>query len=761
MFFFCRNYKKKTNEENNINTINNPNINSNNNNINKNRNRNKIKKKEIILNKEDEIDNSFLFFKIWRNNYLKYTILENLGLYEKVFNEKREFTVESLLNYEYREWLTSICIIDSTSSLRKGIIPSQVLTLQIGGKFKSMVEEGALGESLTKLTLNTDIGLENFQIGSIPITLKKIFINSNEILSEHSVKVLRNSFIETIEFGPFFDEPFKSDQFPTSLTSMIFNFKFNQPLHLIEWPINVKRIIFGNEFNSELINLPEDLEYLQFGRNFNQPIDDSQLQCLCPNLLTLKMGLNFNKSLNPYSLSESLTELDLGCDWNHPIPLNLLPQELKILRLSNKFNYPIEESTLPTSLQVLIFGDDWNQPLNYSTVLSSLISLNSITFGKSFNRLILPSILPLSLKSITFGESFNQTLYYNSIPQTVEHIEFGISFDQELIQLYKNDIKKEEDLISILPISLKSIIFGQNFNNGNKSIKADTFPKNVTLIEFGSTFNQIIEENGLPDNLESLYCGFKFNQLISKSFLNLKSLKSLKFGYHFNRELDLNSFPLNSSLKRIDFGKCFNQVLLPGVIPSTCTYLQLGQTFNHPLLKGSIPFGVTTLKLSKEYDHPLPNGILPNSLTFLDLGSNFNKILDKSSIPSSVYELKFSDSFNQQLSNFNLDDDETNDDDQNKKSCLRILTFGSEFNSIIEAGALPYGISTIKFKNSFNQKILPNTFPNSVTSITFSKDFSQDLSIDNIPASVIHIYLSPSYIKSKLSPEIKSMINFD
>ena len=114
----------------------------------------------------------------------------------------------------------------------------------------------------------------------------------------------------------------------------------------------------------------------------------------------------FTTSLSPYrvTLPNNLQSLTFGNDFNQSLDRVPLPSNLQSLTFSNHFNQSLDRVTLPNKLQSLTFGNDFNQSLNGVALPNSL---QSLTFGVRFNQSLDRVTLSSSLKSLTFGYYFN------------------------------------------------------------------------------------------------------------------------------------------------------------------------------------------------------------------------------------------------------------------------------------------------------------------------------------------------------------------
>jgi len=114
----------------------------------------------------------------------------------------------------------------------------------------------------------------------------------------------------------------------------------------------IKHLTINNDI--ELIVLPQSLQSLTLGWNFNQPIDH-----LPQSLQSLTLECNFNEPVD--NLPQSLQSLTLGHNFDQPI--DNLPQSLQSLTLGHNFDQPIDN--LPQSLQSLTLPVKYNLPLDH------------------------------------------------------------------------------------------------------------------------------------------------------------------------------------------------------------------------------------------------------------------------------------------------------------------------------------------------------------------------------------------------------------
>ncbi|GAM19827.1 hypothetical protein SAMD00019534_030020, partial [Acytostelium subglobosum LB1] len=311
----------------------------------------------------------------------------------------------------------------------------------------------------------------------------------------------------------------------------------------------------------------------------------------------------------------SLTSLKCGISFNHPIAPNSLPSSLTSLEFGELFNLPLDENVwLPPSLLTLRFGYCFNQPVEPGTLPSSLTELE---FGDMFNQVIEPLTLPQSLLTLKFSFHFNQPIKSDTLPVSLTNLVFGDMFSQPLDGL--------------LPLSLKSLAIGQNYlpdftlkehqsitelNISSfllRPMHIDDIPSSVHTLSISPMIwlEENMEHLPIPRSVTDLYLGVYFNLPIGSFFgINLK----------------------NSSITILNLGSLFNQVIEPGVLPSTLKHLDCGHSFNQKLLPNSLPDSITELRMGPVFVQPLVN--LPNGLISLETPSISS--LKKDNLPKSL-----------------------------------------------------------------------------------------------------------------------------
>ena len=423
----------------------------------------------------------------------------------------------------------------------------------------------------------------------------------------------KKSLIE-LYYDNYFNDPIT--ELSSSLEKLHFGFSFNQSPVFLSELINLTELKFGERFNYalDLENLKQ-LRILHLGSNFNQRITN-----LPSSLVELKLGNAFQRNITLKGL-KNLQELELGnasIDVNDFMNLN----ELRKLKLGKLFNFGKTDNIdlskletlkelelgldlnneskiiiiLPVNLEILHFGYYFNKKLYINEIkkiekadgeqlpvqLSKLEQLKELRLGHMFNQ---PISLPLSLVTLHLGHMFDQpislplslvTLHLSymfnktiSLPLSLVTLHVGYSFNKTLIFTDKSKLEEltfdSNSMFTnniVFPLSLKKLHFGKHFGK----VSDNQFSKH-----FGETLN-LTNVN----NLEELI--FDSNSLFTNGIELPPSLKKLQFGKYFNQPLDLinvnleelifdsnslfnNPIELPQSLKKLHFGEYFNQSL--------------------------------------------------------------------------------------------------------------------------------------------------------------------------------------------------------
>lgn len=191
----------------------------------------------------------------------------------------------------------------------------------------------------------------------------------------------------------------------------------NQTNNKIEFlPKNLKCIVFGICFDSQMVYTPKKLAYVSFGSKFSQMFSMSkniiritfghcynQLLFLNKKLKRISFGENFNQIIE---LSKSLTHLFFGDDFNQYIEL---PKSLRFLIFGDYFNKPIQ---LPNAIINITFGMDYAQKIIFPES-TDCVNINCLDYG----HLLILNIIPNNVKKMYLGSW--KPLFVNNLPNSV------------------------------------------------------------------------------------------------------------------------------------------------------------------------------------------------------------------------------------------------------------------------------------------------------------------------------------------------------
>ena len=274
--------------------------------------------------------------------------------------------------------------------------------------------------------------------------------------------------------------------------NIFFSPKYNEILPQLNSLLNIVKIVFGNAFNCPLYqtNLPNSLQYLQFGAEFNQLVDN---------------------------LPSCLSSLHFGTSFNQTV-LNL-PSNLKILRFGTNFNQSVEN--LPCGLKILFFGRNFSQSVD--NLPESLVW---IKFSDRFNCTV--NNLPRNLLYVEFGRQFNQSIC--SLPDSVKILIFpsGSKYQvfREKLPFQLGYLKLPRDYLRLI-----------NFNNVNEFVPYHvplTLKKIVSCnlsyyqkhFEYLEKIRQICPDLKIVDIDENdkLISRYKHHEKIKQTYPNLKTI---------------------------------------------------------------------------------------------------------------------------------------------------------------------------------------------------------------------------------------------
>ncbi|KAN0038311.1 hypothetical protein ACTA71_000483 [Dictyostelium dimigraforme] len=352
-------------------------------------------------------ENTFLFFKIWRNIVLRETILNHLRLFKK----NSYFKIDQLKGFNSKKNKYYVGKIDINFNFE---ISDDILSEYINCAYLKFSNK--FNKSINNLKLTDNIKYLEFGI------------NFNQPLKPLDQLLQLNNSLETLKFGTSFNQEllFNSNITTTTIESMEQNV-------IIENQIfnRLKTLIFGTHFNRPLLEIPNSITYLEFGKDFCQDFSFSKYGE--PNLNCLKLKGAFNRGLK----------------------VGNLPSSLRILYLSDRFNMKLTKGMLPNGLEELYFQSNYNQELIPNESIPSTVKLIKLSF--LFDKELEPGVFPPNVETIIFGESFKKHLKIGVIPDSVTTLKLPRIY--KTLLTYLPQPPNINQLYSIPPNSFKNLSF--------------------------------------------------------------------------------------------------------------------------------------------------------------------------------------------------------------------------------------------------------------------------------------------------------------
>lgn len=240
------------------------------------------------------------------------------------------FMPDAIGDFKFPSTLKTVCLWEFTFfSITR--LPESVTSLLLGCHYNFMRGKlmigGKIGKALPNL-VSLSIGLDlAYQIKKLPASVK-------------SLKIPQAFLHPDFEIPPNIESLSLSGEDSLALVA---NFgQFNK----------LRKLKMCDSFNSgvDVGNLSVNLAYIQFGRDFDRPVDrlPQSLRGIC-------FGANFNKTVD--CLPSQLAYLFFGDSFNQPI--DKIPPSVRRLSLGESFNRLLKEpNSLPQSLQYLFMKNE-------------------------------------------------------------------------------------------------------------------------------------------------------------------------------------------------------------------------------------------------------------------------------------------------------------------------------------------------------------------------------------------------------------------
>ncbi|EGC33907.1 hypothetical protein DICPUDRAFT_92319 [Dictyostelium purpureum] len=651
---------------------------------------------------------SKLFFKVYHNVYLRAIIFKYIKLFN-IFNAKREFSLESINSFKYKEYLNHIKINLEDSKFSPQIleksIPRNIESLEIFFNLQ-LTPTFTLQDMLPTLQYT----LPEFQNAfpafqnSFPTIYNALIGLQNDFPTpQYAFQTPQNAFQTPQNAFPTFQNalPTLQNVSPTPLGQVQPNLRVIPNI-----PESIKILKIENFYD-----IPNQYEFSNLNQLKNLHTLEAKFLPILPNslpesltsLFITKYSYVIQKGTLPKNLKNLYVTFDSLKEHECPIEKGSLPDTLEVLKIMGSFNFLVEKGTFPNNLQQLeivpkctvqLYEDFFPPSL---TRLSIQLSELNIQLPNKLNFLSL--FLDKNLdKDYTFAPSLEfliidtKSITHKNIPSNLSCLIFGYSLRPSLIDTFG---------ISILPKTITSIDFGYFFN---KPLEPKAFEgcNNLRSIRFGLSFNQrLYPTNVFPESVTSIIFknfdngGFPLDD----DFTFPKALKYIDFGIMFDQMIGINTFSKSGNLKSIILGSAFKQKILDNSIPASVTLLELSNSkyeysfkpidpnntnvklniFKNVILKSPFKEMITSIEYS-------PNGYFPNlseghyqsfptTLKHLKLPFDFNDPIEKISLTDKcqLEYLEFDFSFNQPLFRDYLP----------MENSIKTLVLGEDFDQIL------------------------------------------------------------------------------
>ncbi|EFA80590.1 hypothetical protein PPL_06529 [Heterostelium album PN500] len=200
-------------------------------------------------------------------------------------------------------------------------------------------------------------------------------------------------------------------------------------------PMNITSMSFDYSFDERLVSgcLPPNLKTLKFGRYFDQRIKSGVL----PNtLIKLIFNESFNQTIEQGVLPSSLKVLKFKeSNFQQDIKVGTFPPNLEVLEFSGKCS-ALEDGALPQTLRILAYA-----PTSWLPQIKTLPNLKILTISYASEAFHMDlNCLPVSLTRL---EIFSNIKLINVMPPTIrylnlEHCDYdfnGVFKDRSIYQL--------------------------------------------------------------------------------------------------------------------------------------------------------------------------------------------------------------------------------------------------------------------------------------------------------------------------------------
>ncbi|KAM9963284.1 hypothetical protein ACTFIW_006510 [Dictyostelium discoideum] len=280
--------------------------------------------------------NEILFFKVWRNKFIRFRIFHQIKKYS--MNKIKVFEDCSKLNGLENSYYIKKCKFLKNSSVPVGAIPHSVRSLKLSNVFSYPLI-----------------------IGSLPPKVKTIYVG--QFFNFKIDKGVIPPTCETLRFGYHFNQSFEF--LPPSVTSIEYGGIFNKPQTIPQTVTKLKLFNFFNRMDLTINDIPKSIKTLIIDGCFNINL----FVGFIPSSVTkLVLGPKyFQPQLIPGFIPSSVRKLTISfCSFETRIEKNVIPSSIKKLKIIDHFNGEYIASNLcygsiPFGVEIIEFSDFKNK----------------------------------------------------------------------------------------------------------------------------------------------------------------------------------------------------------------------------------------------------------------------------------------------------------------------------------------------------------------------------------------------------------------
>eukprot|EP01132_Coremiostelium_polycephalum_P000850 gene850-1059_t len=393
--------------------------------------------------------------------------------------------------------------ISNSTKLRPGVIPQSIESIQFIGRNGFALEQDAISNSVSTLTIDYQSFLLSFK--ALPSGITRMTLSYSEPLANYTPQT--GMFPAALTYldlgGSGFNHSISEGFLPPNLETLKLGFSFNQPLLDDKvFPRSLTKLVIINHiYPSKNIKIPTSVI------NLVCPWTLSNGTILGSNIKTLKL-MGEILTLEKGTLPESITRLTFRNRHLFKLEPGILPPKLKYLKFYSQIHLSASNldklSVLPEGLETLYISLSPNSIGLDITKLPS--SLKVLHLGKNFNQPLKQGDLPPNLETLYIGSIFDQPQVIHGIPNSLKclSILYPAASNENSLNLIKKLLVgkcspieiKIGDLFTINNIDIDTVYirhFGSIYSFGFIS-KIDLFKKFPTLMDLDDKFMKILNK---------------------------------------------------------------------------------------------------------------------------------------------------------------------------------------------------------------------------------------------------------------------------